>query len=112
MPLDKETLGDLIVTMRRYVQEGLLPNEARVDEEDRVPPEILEEMRRLGFFGLLTCMVCAMAGFRLGLLRGHDRLDSHRGEHGGALELDGFFLHPLHRGLRAFRSLHAGIPGE
>jgi len=52
MPLDKETLGDLISTMRRYVQERLLPNEARVDEEDQVPPEILEEMRNLGFFGL------------------------------------------------------------
>jgi len=52
MPLDKETLGDLIATMRRYVRERLIPNEARVDEEDQVPPEILDEMRSLGFFGL------------------------------------------------------------
>lgn len=52
MPLDKETLGDLISSMRRYVEERLMPLEARVDEEDQVPPEILEEMRHLGFFGL------------------------------------------------------------
>jgi acyl-CoA dehydrogenase len=52
MALDKDTLGDLISSMRRYVQERLLPHEARVDEEDQVPPEILEEMRGLGFFGL------------------------------------------------------------
>lgn len=52
MPLDKDTLGDLIATMRRYVRERLIPNEARVDEEDQVPSEILDEMRSLGFFGL------------------------------------------------------------
>lgn len=52
MPLDKDTLGDLILTMRRYVQERVIPNEARVEQEDAVPPEILQEMRDLGFFGL------------------------------------------------------------
>ena len=76
MPLDRDTLGDLISTMRRYVQERLLPNEARVDEEDRIPPEILEEMRRLGFFGLtipeeygglgLTSEEEALVNFELG----------------------------------------------
>jgi acyl-CoA dehydrogenase len=76
MPLDRETLGDLISTMRRYVQERLLPNEARVDEEDRVPPEILDEMRGLGFFGLtipeeygglgLTSEEEALVNFELG----------------------------------------------
>ncbi|HUU61180.1 MAG TPA: acyl-CoA dehydrogenase family protein, partial [Acidimicrobiia bacterium] len=76
MPLDKETLGDLISTMRRYVQERLIPLEARVDEEDRVPPEILDEMRSLGFFGLtipeeygglgLTSEEEALVNFELG----------------------------------------------
>lgn len=76
MPLDQETLGDLISTMRRYVQERLLPNEARVDEEDQVPPEILQEMRDLGFFGLtipeeygglgLTSEEEALVNFELG----------------------------------------------
>lgn len=76
MPLDKDTLGDLIATMRRYVQERLIPNEARVDEEDQVPPEILDEMRSLGFFGLtipeeygglgLTSEEEALVNFELG----------------------------------------------
>ena len=54
MPLDPQTLGDLITEVRRYVKERLIPLEARVAEEDHVPAEVVDEMRRLGFFGLTT----------------------------------------------------------
>jgi len=37
MPLDSDTLGDLIATIRRYVQERLIPNEGKVADEDRIP---------------------------------------------------------------------------
>jgi len=76
MPLDPNTLGDLISTIRRYVQERLIPIEAQVAEEDRVPAEIVEEMRHLGFFGLtvpeeygglgLTMEEEALVGFEVG----------------------------------------------
>ncbi|OFW53326.1 MAG: acyl-CoA dehydrogenase [Actinobacteria bacterium RBG_16_70_17] len=76
MPLDSDPLGDLIATIRRYVQERLIPNEGKVADEDRIPPEIVDEMRRLGFFGLtvpeeygglgLTMEEEALVGFELG----------------------------------------------
>jgi acyl-CoA dehydrogenase len=50
--LDQETLGQLLATVRRFVAERLVPAEAQVAEEDRVPPEIIAEMRELGLFGL------------------------------------------------------------
>ncbi|PCJ61144.1 MAG: acyl-CoA dehydrogenase [Rhodospirillaceae bacterium] len=52
MALDPETLEQLLDTIRRFVNEKLIPNEARVSAEDAVPPEIIEEMRALGLFGL------------------------------------------------------------
>ncbi len=39
-------------TLRRFTREKLLPNERRVEEEDAIPDEIVEEMRRLGLFGM------------------------------------------------------------
>jgi acyl-CoA dehydrogenase len=50
--LDRETLDQLLATVRRFVAERLVPAEAQVAEEDRVPPEIVAEMRALGLFGL------------------------------------------------------------
>jgi acyl-CoA dehydrogenase len=50
--LDRETLDQLIETVRRFVRERLVPSEARVAEEDRVPDAIIAEMRQLGLFGL------------------------------------------------------------
>ena len=52
MALDADTLQQLLVTIRRFVDERLIPLEAEVDREDRVPPGIVEEMRELGLFGL------------------------------------------------------------
>lgn len=50
--MDQETFALLRETVRRFVDERLIPNEDRVEEEDAVPPEIIEEMKELGLFGL------------------------------------------------------------
>jgi acyl-CoA dehydrogenase len=52
MPLDLETREQLIATVRRFVREACVPLEAKVAEEDRVPDEIVAQMRELGLFGL------------------------------------------------------------
>jgi acyl-CoA dehydrogenase len=49
---DSASLDQLLETLRRFVTERLIPNEARVGEDDRVPPELVAEMRALGLFGL------------------------------------------------------------
>jgi acyl-CoA dehydrogenase len=50
--MDAETFKLLKDTVRRFVDERLVPNEDRVEHEDAVPPEIIQEMRDLGLFGL------------------------------------------------------------
>ncbi len=52
MALDLETRKHLIETVRRFVTEKCVPIEAKVSEEDRVPDEIIAEMKTLGLFGL------------------------------------------------------------
>jgi acyl-CoA dehydrogenase len=54
MSLDRETLAQLLGTIQRFVRERLVPNERRLEEEDRVPEEIVREMREIGLFGLST----------------------------------------------------------
>lgn len=50
--LDAETLGQFRDTVRRFVRERLVPIEEQVAETDRIPGEIVDEMRALGLFGL------------------------------------------------------------
>ncbi len=52
MALDSETFDQLRDTISRFVEERLVPREAEVDENDKVPDEIIEAMRELGLFGL------------------------------------------------------------
>jgi len=52
MALDLETREQLIDTVRRFVTERLRPLEAKVAEDDAMPPELIEEMKGLGLFGL------------------------------------------------------------
>ena len=52
MPIDKETFGELLGTVERFVRERLIPNEVRVAEEDEIPSDIVAEMKALGLFGL------------------------------------------------------------
>nr|WP_298689813.1 acyl-CoA dehydrogenase family protein [uncultured Dongia sp.] len=49
---DAQTFQHLTDAVHKFVRERLVPNEARLAEEDRVPPEILGEMRAMGLFGL------------------------------------------------------------
>lgn len=52
MALDKEVLQQFIDTVRRYVRERLIPLEQQVAEEDKIPEEVIEEMKEMGLFGL------------------------------------------------------------
>ena len=52
MPLDLDTRTHLLDTLNRFVAERLRPIEAQVSERDAVPEDVLEEMKRLGLFGL------------------------------------------------------------
>src|SRR6201991_1064579 len=52
MALDMDTRTQLIDTVRRFVAERLRPLEAQVAEQDRMPDEVVEEMKGLGLFGL------------------------------------------------------------
>ncbi len=48
MALDQETFALLKDSVRRFVQERLVPNEDRVEHDDEVPAEIIAEMKELG----------------------------------------------------------------
>lgn len=50
--MDSETFALLRETVRRFVNERLIPNEDRVEQDDAVPAEIVAEMREMGIFGL------------------------------------------------------------
>ncbi len=52
MALDTETREQLIASVARFVRDRLVPIEDKVSSEDRVPDEIVQEMRELGLFGL------------------------------------------------------------
>ncbi len=52
MALDAETLDQLLVTVRRFVDERLRPIEDQVSENDAVPDSIVNEMKELGLFGI------------------------------------------------------------
>jgi len=52
MALDAATREHLLETVRRFVREKCVPIEAKVAEEDRIPDNVLAEMRALGLFGL------------------------------------------------------------
>jgi len=52
MALDATTLDALLDTIRRFVDERLRPLESLVAREDRIPEEIVAQMRELGLFGM------------------------------------------------------------
>lgn len=52
MALDQETLNQFVDSVRRYVRDRLVPLEMQVAEEDRIPDDVIEEMKELGLFGL------------------------------------------------------------
>lgn len=52
MALDRDTLNQLLDTVERFVTERLRPLEHQIADEDRIPGEVVDEMRALGLFGL------------------------------------------------------------
>jgi acyl-CoA dehydrogenase len=49
---DSDTTAQLLDAIRRFVNEQLIPLEAKVAEEDAIPADALAQMRDLGLFGL------------------------------------------------------------
>ncbi|MFV3291613.1 acyl-CoA dehydrogenase family protein [Pseudomonas sp. NY11955] len=62
---DPETLNLLLDNLSRFVRERLVPAEGDVAEHDCIPPDIVEEMRALGLFGL--CIPQAYDGLGLSM---------------------------------------------
>ncbi len=50
--MDEDTFEQFAEQLERYVAERLIPAEAQVVENDAVPPEIVDEMREMGLFGI------------------------------------------------------------
>ena len=50
--LDADTLTELLQTIRRFVTERLIPAEEKVDREDQMPADILQEMKAMGLYGI------------------------------------------------------------
>jgi acyl-CoA dehydrogenase len=50
--MDPDTFEQFAEQLRRYVRERLIPAEKDLIENDRVPPEIVDEMRDMGLFGI------------------------------------------------------------
>lgn len=49
---DQEIFQGVLANIERFVRDRLVPREREVAENDRVPVEIVDEMRALGLFGL------------------------------------------------------------
>jgi len=52
MSLDADTFDALLDTVRRFVADRLRPLEARVEADDAVPADVIDEMKAMGLFGL------------------------------------------------------------
>jgi acyl-CoA dehydrogenase len=52
MAIDNESFELLIASVQRFVRGRLMPAEDAVEEHDEVPPEIVEDMKAMGLFGL------------------------------------------------------------
>jgi acyl-CoA dehydrogenase len=50
--MDHDTFDQLLEGVRRFVNERLIPLEAKVAEDDAIPADALAEMRALGMFGI------------------------------------------------------------
>jgi acyl-CoA dehydrogenase len=52
--IDRDTLGQLVDTVRRYAREKLVPLEQDVAARDEIPPWVLHDFRKMGLYGLTT----------------------------------------------------------
>jgi len=49
---DASTLDQILETISRFVLERLVPLEAQINEDDAIPRDIIDEMARIGLFGM------------------------------------------------------------
>jgi acyl-CoA dehydrogenase len=49
---DEETIQALVATVERFVQQRLRPLEQQVADTDQIPPDVVQDMREMGLFGL------------------------------------------------------------
>ena len=68
MPLEQSTLNQLVDTVRRFVNERLIPLEEQVANDDLIPNKIIEEMKQLGLFGLTIPAEYGGLGLNLSLI--------------------------------------------
>ena len=52
--VEEDVFAQLEETVARFARERLIPVERRVEDEEEVPTEIVDEMRQMGLFGLST----------------------------------------------------------
>lgn len=52
MALDEETLSQFLDTLGKFIDQRLRPLESQVGTEDKIPDEVIVEMKELGLFGL------------------------------------------------------------
>ncbi|WP_076861056.1 acyl-CoA dehydrogenase family protein [Bradyrhizobium mercantei] len=52
--MDADAFEQFVEQLRRYVRQRLIPAERVIIESDEIPPEIVQEMRDMGLFGLTT----------------------------------------------------------
>ncbi|HVR90430.1 MAG TPA: acyl-CoA dehydrogenase family protein [Novosphingobium sp.] len=64
--MDADIFEQFIEQLRRYVRERLIPAEAEVIAQDRVPEPIVDEMREMGLFGLTMPEEYGGSGMNLG----------------------------------------------
>ena len=64
--MDEETFEQFADQLTRYVRERLIPAENEVIENDRIPEEIVNEMRDMGLFGLSVPEEYGGAGLNMG----------------------------------------------
>jgi len=60
--VDDESFSQLIAVIERFVQKRLVPNEMRLEIEDEIPADIVDEMRELGLFGVTILQEFGGAG--------------------------------------------------
>ena len=52
MAIDAESFAQICDSVSRFVEQRLIPAEDLVEDTDDIPPEIVQEMREMGLFGL------------------------------------------------------------
>ncbi|WP_225206145.1 acyl-CoA dehydrogenase family protein [Novosphingobium huizhouense] len=63
--MDPEVFEQFHEQLKRYVRERLIPAEAQVIAEDKIPDDILAEMREMGLFGLTMPVEYGGAGMNI-----------------------------------------------